>query len=421
MSSSLDAGFSISLGAHISIGIVPILLFGSKEQKEKYLPPLAKGEKIASFALTEPDAGSHASSLKTSAKKVPGGYLIQGSKMFITNAPVADVFVLFAKTDPNKTQEGISSFILEKEDKGLKVAKPLKKLGHHTSLTAELILEEVWVPDDRLLGDLNQGYTHVVKNTLEYERLILMGIVSGGIEGVLKRCYLYARERKQFYQPIFSFYAIKEKLAKMWVYLQAGRRYAYYLARKKEKGDSILEESALLKIFLSEVGEEIALDAVQILGGYGYMKEYHVERFYRDIKLYSIGAGTTEIQRYTAFKGFKEEKLSIEDEELLFWKNILEKLYPKISSQDQEVSFSFVDIWIFYEMMRMFFLYPSSLFLPYEKELFLSFFSSRLFSSLKKLSYLLEEKEKKEFLERIFIEGKKEEKIHALVEKIPIS
>ncbi|TGK28168.1 acyl-CoA dehydrogenase [Leptospira gomenensis] len=296
---SLDGGFGLSWGAHMIIGTLPILFQGTDVQKRKYLPKLASGEWIAGLGLTEPDSGSDAAGMRTFAEKTEGGFILNGSKMYITNGPIGHVFIIMARTTKSRGPMGVSAFIVEANWKGFQVSKVLKKLGHNTSTTAELSFHDMFVPDENLLGPLNSGFLRIGKATLEWERTVLLAALMGGMESAVESCIQYAWTRQQFGKPVLSFFAIKEKIARTWAYLCASRRILYFVSRKKdnEPNVSLPMESSLLKLFASEVAEEIASDAVQIFGGMGYMREVPVSRFYRDVKLGTIGGGTSEVQR----------------------------------------------------------------------------------------------------------------------------
>ncbi|MGJ4753246.1 acyl-CoA dehydrogenase family protein [Leptospira kmetyi] len=298
-SGSLDSGFGLSWGAHMIIGTLPILFQGTEAQKNKYLPKLASGEWIAGLGLTEPDSGSDAAGMRTYAEKTEGGFILNGSKMFITNGPIGQIFIIMARTTKSRGPMGVSAFIVESHRKGFRVSKVLKKLGHNTSTTAELSFEDMFIPDENLLGPLNSGFLRIGKATLEWERTVLLAALMGGMENAVESCIQYAWQRHQFGKPILSFFAMKEKIARVWAYLCASRRTLYFVARKKdnEPDVSLPMESSILKLFASEVSEEIASDAVQIHGGMGYMREVHVSRLFRDVKLGTIGGGTSEVQR----------------------------------------------------------------------------------------------------------------------------
>lgn len=306
---SLDGGFGLSWGAHMIIGTLPILFQGTEEQKRKYLPKLASGEWIAGLGLTEPDSGSDAAAMNTFATKVDGGFILNGSKLYITNGPNGQVFIVMARTTKSRGPMGVSAFIVESHMKGFQVSKVLKKLGHNTSMTAELSFQDMFVPDENLLGPLNSGFVRIGKGTLEWERTVLVAAVPGGMEFGLELSLDYAWKRHQFGKPILSFFGVQEKLARNWVYLCAARRLIYFVARKKDSdpSSSLPFESSALKVFVTETAEEVASDAVQIHGGMGYMRECAVSRQYRDVRLGTIGGGTTEVQKSiisSTYKGF---------------------------------------------------------------------------------------------------------------------
>lgn len=321
---SVDGGLGLAWGAHTIIGTLPIVFFGTEEQKKKYLPKFATGEWISGLGLTEPGSGSDAAGLATTAKDMGDHYVLNGAKMFITNGPIGQVFIVMARTLEKKSRGplGISAFIVESHMEGFSVSKVLRKLGHHTSTTAELVFQDMKVPKENLLGPLNSGFMRIGKKTLEWERTVLIAALVGGKEFTLEASLRYANEREQFGRPIFSFYPIKEKIVKNWVYMQAGRRYLYYVANQTDSGNSMPMQSSVLKLITSEAAEEVASETVQLHGGYGYMREYHVERFYRDIKLGTIGGGTSEIQRsivastYAGFEKFWESLEMMEDKSI---------------------------------------------------------------------------------------------------------
>lgn len=293
----VDSGTTLSWGAHTILCGVPIWLLGTTEQKQKYLPKLASGEWIGGFGLTEPDAGSDAASLKTTAVKHGDRWVLNGSKMFITNGPIGHVFVVFASTDKSQGNKGISAFIVEKDFPGFSVGKELKKMGNRTSPTSELVFDSCEVPEGNLLGPLGRGFLAVGKETLEWERSCMIAPIVGGMEFLLEQCVEYAKNRRQFGQPIASFQAIQHKLADMKVALEASRLLVYRVAWMKERGQSAMLEASIAKLFVTEQMLKVANDAVQIFGGYGYIHEYPVERAYRDAKLGTLGAGTSEVQK----------------------------------------------------------------------------------------------------------------------------
>ncbi len=293
-----DAGFSLSWGAHVAIGGVPIWQLGTEEQKRKYLPKIASGECISGLGLTEPEAGSDAAGIKTTAEKRGDIYVLNGTKTFITNGPIGKVFIILAKTDMEKGAAGISGFIVEKDFPGFSVGKEIDKMGNRSSPTSELIFEDCEVPAENLLGEENQGFMQVAMTTLEWERTVMIAAGIGGMEIQLEECINYAKERKQFGRPIAHFQAIQFKFADMKMWLETSRLLVYKVAWMKDQGISDPMMASLAKLYLSECSVKSALEAVQIFGGYGYTKDYPVERSIRDAKLATLGGGTSEIQRW---------------------------------------------------------------------------------------------------------------------------
>lgn len=291
-----DAGLLFTLGSHMWTCEIPILQFGTAAQKERYLPRMVAGEIIGCHAMSEPEAGSDAFSGKTLATKVDGGWRIDGSKTFISNAPVADVFLVFATVNPKKGWAGITGFLVDKGNPGLTVGKPLEKMGLKTSPTAELHLEGCFVPDDAVLGKLGGG-SAIFNAEMEWERSCLFAAHLGAMQRQLETCVRYVKERKQFGQSIGSFQAVSHKIADMRVRIEIGELLLHKVAWAKARGQRASMESAISKLFVSEAFVASSLDAIQVHGGYGFMAEYEVERDLRDAiggKLYS---GTSEIQR----------------------------------------------------------------------------------------------------------------------------
>ena len=282
---------SITLAAHTSLGSNPIYLFGTEEQKKKYLVPLAKGEKIGGMGLTEPEAGSDVHGIKTVALQTKQGFVLNGAKMFITNANVGHTFVVAAKFDNE-----ISLFIVEKGTKGLSNTKPEDKLGLRASDTGELIFEDCLIPTENLLGNKGEGFKYMMR-TLDEGRISIGALALGLAQGAFDKALVYARERKQFGQPIVKFQAIQNMIADMATEIAAARFLIYDAAEKAAQGLPFIKESSMAKLYASEVAMRVTKNAIQILGGYGYTTEYEVERFYRDAKLCEIGEGTSEIQR----------------------------------------------------------------------------------------------------------------------------
>ena len=293
-----DAGFYLSLAAHIVIGEIPIWKFGSEEQKLKYLPKMCNGEWIGAYGLSEPDAGSDALSLRTKAVKKGNHYILNGTKMFITNGPIANVVVVFATVDRSKGAKGITAFIVEKDFPGFSVSREIEKMGQRTSPTGELIFEDCIVPVENCLGEEGQGVS-ILYESLEWERACLLAGSIGQVEFELDRCIKYANERVQFGRPIGQFQLIQERLANMKWRLEASRLLVYRAGWMKQKGIPARTEAAIAKLAISETRVANALDAVQIHGGYGYMREFEVERILRDSIAATIGAGSTEIQKIT--------------------------------------------------------------------------------------------------------------------------
>ncbi len=286
----------ITVAAHNSLGVYPIFLFGNEEQKKKYIPPLARGEKLGSFGLTEAGAGSDAAGTKTTAVLDGDSYVVNGSKCFITNASVGETFVFTAMTDKTKGYKGVSSFILEKGMKGFSIGKKENKMGLRGSDTATLNFEDLRIPKENLLGKEGEGFKQFMI-TLDGGRISIGAMALGIAQGAFDKALKYAKEREQFGQPIANFQAIQWKLADMATQIEAARHLIYDASELKDKGERFIKESAMAKLYASEVGRFVTHQAIQIFGGYGYMSEYPVERYMRDVKLCEIGEGTSEIQR----------------------------------------------------------------------------------------------------------------------------
>jgi len=282
---------SITLAAHTSLGSNPIYLFGNAAQKKKYLIPLAKGEKLGALGITEPDAGSDVHGIKTTAQTTKNGYVLNGTKMFITNANVADILIVAAKLD-----DAISLFIVERGTKGFSNTKAEDKLGLRASDTGELVFEDCFIPADNLLGKKGEGFTYLMK-TLDEGRISIGALALGLAQGAFDKAIDYVKQRKQFGQLIGKFQAIQHMIADMATEIAAARFLVYDAAKKVDKKLPFIKESSMAKLFASEVAMRVTKNAIQILGGYGYTTEYEVERYYRDAKLCEIGEGTSEIQR----------------------------------------------------------------------------------------------------------------------------
>ena len=287
---------AITLDAHTSLCCEPIYLFGSEAQKQKYLPKLCSGEWIGAFGLTEPGAGSDAGATKTRAVRDGDEWVINGQKCFITNGSIADVIVITAMTDPQRGSRGISSFIIEKGTPGFRLGRDEEKMGLKGSVTSELFFENCRIPAENLLGKENGGFKQFLV-TLDAGRIAIAAMALGLAQGAFERALAYSKERVQFGQPICNFQAIQWMLADMATELDAARLLVYRAAWLKDRGVRYTKEAAMAKLYTSEMAERVCYKAVQIHGGYGYMKEYEVERMYRDQRLCAIGEGTSEIQR----------------------------------------------------------------------------------------------------------------------------
>ena len=295
------ASTALSYSAHVSLAAFPINEFGTEEQKKKYLTPLAKGEKLGSFGLTEPSAGSDAGGTKTTAVKKGDKYILNGSKIFITNAAYADIFVVTAVTEKGKGTKGISSFIIEKGLPGFEVGKKEKKLGMRGSPTSMLHFDNCEVPQENLLGTENKGFKQFLI-TLDGGRIGIGAQAVGIAKGALQRTLKYVQEREQFGRPLSSFQAVQFKLSDMATKIKAAELLVYDAAAKKMNGIKNKFESSAAKLFATEIAMDVTKDAIQLHGGYGYTKDYEVERFWRDAKLLEIGEGTSEIQRLVIFR-----------------------------------------------------------------------------------------------------------------------
>ena len=287
---------ALSYGAHLNLCAHNILRNGTEEQKLRYLPRLSSGEWMGAMALTEPGAGSDAMGIRTTAVRDGDGYRISGSKMFVTNGPIADLIVVYAKTNPDAGNRGITAFIVEAPADGLVVARKLDKLGMRGSPTGELVFDEVYVPAENILGTLDEGF-RVVMSGLDLERAFLSVLGIGTAEECLELSLKYAKEREQFGQPIAQYQLVQAKLADMYVGLYCARLAAYNALELIQSGKRASKEAAAAVLFASEHGLKTAEEAIQIHGGYGYMKEFPAQRFWRDGKLGTIGAGTSEIRR----------------------------------------------------------------------------------------------------------------------------
>jgi len=294
--SRVCASTGITYSAHISLGGAPIQMFGTDEQKEKFLREIATGRSIGAFGLTEPNAGSDAGGTKTTAILTGDEWVINGSKMFITNASFAKFVTLTAQTYIANEHQGISAFIVPTDSPGFTVLANLEKLGLHSSNTTQLILEDVRIPKENVLGKVGEGFKQFLK-TLDGGRIGIGAMAVGVAQGAYELALKYAKERKQFNSPLANFQTIQFKLADMAMEIEAARNMVYKAAWMKDQGLNYTKEAAMAKLFASEVAMRVANQAVQIHGGYGYIHDYKVERFYRDAKLLEIGEGTSEVLR----------------------------------------------------------------------------------------------------------------------------
>ncbi|PZQ63635.1 MAG: acyl-CoA dehydrogenase [Phenylobacterium zucineum] len=295
--SRASASIGLSYGAHSNLCVNQIRRWGSDEQKRRYLPKLISGEHVGSLAMSEAGSGSDVVSMRLRAEKKGDRYVLNGTKFWITNAPHADTLVVYAKTAPEANQRGITAFLIEKDFKGFRVSQKLDKMGMRGSDTGELVFEDCEVPAENILGPENGG-VGVLMSGLDYERAVL----SGGPLGIMQACLdvvlPYVRERKQFGQTIGSFQLMQGKVADMYVALNSARAYVYAVARACDAGMTTRFDAAGAILMASENAVKVSLEAIQALGGAGYTREYPVERFLRDAKLYDIGAGTNEIRRF---------------------------------------------------------------------------------------------------------------------------
>jgi len=295
--SRVCASTGVTLSAHLSLGSNPIYLFGSEEQKKKFLVPLAKGEKMGAFGLTEPAAGSDAGGTRTTARREGDSWILNGSKIFITNAGEAEIYVVMARTDKEaEKHHGISAFIVEKGTPGFTFGKKEQKMGIRSSPTMELVFENCILPADNLLGKEGEGFKVAMK-TLDGGRIGIAAQALGIAQGALEAAVNYAKERKQFDQPIGTFQGVMFQLADMACMVESARLLVYQAAYRASSGQSYTQASAMAKLVASETAMKVSTQAVQILGGYGYTREFPVERMMRDAKITEIYEGTSEIQR----------------------------------------------------------------------------------------------------------------------------
>ncbi len=293
----VDGGLTLAYGAHTFLCADTLFKHGTDQHRQKYIPGLASGELIGCMGLTEPGAGSDVASMTADAVKEGDEYILNGSKMFITNGPIADVAVVYAKTDPNEQHAGISAFVVEKGTPGFTVGEPLKKMGCHSSQTSELFFSDCRIPASNLLGAEGQGCMMAME-TVEWDRSALLAPFVGSGTYVLKKAAKYARQRQQFGRPIGKFQAIKHKLANIRIMTEAGRALIYRMAWCKDQGRPLNHlEAAVAKLYVGDWSLGPINDAMMVFGGYGYCQEYEVERVFRDSRLAPLGGGTSDIQK----------------------------------------------------------------------------------------------------------------------------
>jgi len=299
------ASTAVILSVHNTLGCGSLLKFGNAAQRKRWLPEAASGKKLGAYMLTEPGAGSDAASLSCRAEKADGGWRINGSKAFITNAGHADFGILYARTDPSPENRGISAFYLDMRAEGVHIGSEEAKMGLNASSTAAVNLEDVFIPSDSLLGEVDRGYSMAL-DMLDYGRIGIAAQALGMAEAALDESLRYSREREQFGRPIRDFDSIKEKLSSMHMDVEASRLLTYRAAVAAERGEDVILPAATAKLFASQAAVRCAEKAVQIHGGYGYIKEYKVERIFRDARVTEIYEGTSEVQRLVMARQLRE-------------------------------------------------------------------------------------------------------------------
>ena len=289
-------GLPMSVLVHTDMSSTHIARYGTEEQRQQYLVPMIKGEKVCAIGVSEPAAGSDVAGIQTTAVRDGDAYVLNGSKIFITNAVHADVFCVAAKTQKDKGHRGISMFIVERDTPGFRLAKKLQKLGNHSSDTGELVFEDVRIPRQNLIGEEGKGFYYIMGN-FQDERLIAASMAVGAAQQALEDTLRYTRERRTFGQRLFDHQVIAHRLADLATELEAARQLTYYAADVLNRGEDCSTEVSMAKLFASEVANRIAYHCLQLHGGYGYIEEFPIERFFRDIRLSPIGGGTSEIMR----------------------------------------------------------------------------------------------------------------------------
>lgn len=294
--SRASASIGLSYGAHSNLCVNQLRRWGNDDQKKRYLEKLVTGEHLGALAMSEPGAGSDVVSMKLKAEKKGDRYILNGSKMWITNGPSAETMIIYAKTDPNAGPKGITAFLVEKDFPGFSVAQKLDKLGMRGSETGELVFQDCEVPEENVLGEVGKG-VNVLMSGLDYERAVLAAGAIGIMQAAMDVVIPYVHEREQFGKPIGTFQLVQGKVADMYVSMNASKSYVYAVAKACDRGETTREDAAGAILYAAENATKMALDAIQLLGGNGYINEYPTGRLLRDAKLYEIGAGTSEIRR----------------------------------------------------------------------------------------------------------------------------
>lgn len=292
---STSGGFAITVLVHTDLASPYVANFGSEEQKERWLPRFATGEEITAIGVTEPDAGSDVAAIRTTAKPDGEGWRLNGTKMFITNGAIADVVFVAAKTNPDvKGSRGISIFAVEQATEGFTASRALEKMGWHSSNTAELVLDDAWVPEENLIGELNQGFYYIVNN-FQNERLAIMGQALGEAQRALELTIEYTKQRTAFDAPLWDKQAIRQRLSMRQAEIDAARELTYHAAWLTDQGEDTVRQVSEVKALVGELANRVLYDCVQFHGGMGYISETAVERMYRDVRIHSIGGGATEV------------------------------------------------------------------------------------------------------------------------------
>ena len=296
-----DASIAITVAAHTSLGIMPIVLSGTEKQKKKYVPKLASGEVLGAFGLTEPEAGSDAGATKTTAEKKDKGYIVNGGKIFITNAGVAGFLSFTAQVIENGKNKGIGAFIIPTNTEGLTIMEPEKKMGWRASDTRQFFFHDMYIKESNMIAKPGEGFK-IFLNTLTGGRISIAALAVGTAEGSYEKALKYSTEREAFGKKINKFQSVGFKLSDMATQIEAAKMLTFHAAWKKDKGYDIVKEAAMAKLFASEAAMKITTESIQIHGGYGYVKDYDVERYFRDAKILEIGEGTSEVQRLIILK-----------------------------------------------------------------------------------------------------------------------